>query len=154
MSEQPAAPAVDFQALIQGFCDEIGWKIAEINEKRAVLGFNMESGRSQTLFILRFDDTLEFSVPSIAAFESEDQIPHQLSTMLLQRSSQKKIGFWCIEQIGGKQTFEYMHNERLEHLNATFFAQVVESLINECDYFEGTLAEMMNQGNQGAQQEP
>ena len=92
---------VNFAGTIKKYCSAIGWKIADLNDKRGILRFSMESGRNQTLYIIRYESTLEFSVPSIAAFDSEDNIPHHLSTILMKRSAERKIGFWCIEKIGG-----------------------------------------------------
>lgn len=135
---------VNFRNTIQKYCNEVGWKIYDSNDKRVILQFNMESGRKQTLYIIRFESTLEFSVPSMASFSSVDDIPHYLSTLLLQRSSERKIGFWCIEKIGEKQTYSHMHNAELELINVSYFTKVVRALINECDDFEGTLIKMLN----------
>lgn len=130
---------VNFKSTVQKYCAQNGWKIAEINNERAILKFGMESGRSQTLYIIRYASTLEFSVPSIAIFDSEDSVPHYLSTLLLKRNSEKKIGFWCIEQIGGKHVFSFMHNAELQLLTSDYFGSVVRVLIGECDNFEGVL---------------
>ncbi len=136
--------SMNFKGTVQKYCAQQGWKIADIDDKHAVLRFTMNSGRNQTLYIIRYDSTLEFSVPSLAAFDSEDQIPHYLSTILLKRSSQRKIGFWCIEQIGGKQVYSCMHNAEMKLIDADYFAQIVRVLVNECDDFEDTLLKMLN----------
>lgn len=133
---------MNFQGTIKRYCDQIGWKIADINEKRAVIKFSMRSGRTQSLWIVRYDTTLEFSVPSMAQFDSEDRIPHYLSTILLKRSAQNKIGFWCIEQISGKSVFSCMHNAEMSLINAEYFQKVVNALVTECDTFEGILIDM------------
>ena len=134
---------VNFMSTIQKYCAQAGWKIAEIDNEHAVLRFDMDSGRRQTLFILRFESTLEFSVPSMAVFDSENDIPHFLSTLLLKRSSENKIGFWCIEQIGGKHVYTCMHNAEMELIDSNYFTKVVRALIRECDNFEGTLIKVM-----------
>jgi len=136
---------VNFKSTVQKYCQLIGWKIAEIDDKHAVLKFSMDSGRNQNLWIIRYESTLEFSVPSMANFDSEDNIPHYLSSLLLKRNSQKKIGFWCIEEIGGKHIYSYMHNTELQLINTEYFQYVVRALINECDEFEGILINMLNQ---------
>lgn len=136
---------VNFKSTVQKYCQQIGWKIAEIDDKHAVLKFSMDSGRNQNLWIIRYESTLEFSVPSMANFDSEDNIPHYLSSLLLKRNSQKKIGFWCIEEIGGKHIYSYMHNAELQLINVEYFQDVVRTLINECDKFEGILIDMLNQ---------
>jgi hypothetical protein len=134
---------VNFSGTIKKYCSANGWKIAELNDKRAILRFGMESGRSQVLFIIRYESTLEFSVPSMAAFDSEDQIPHYLSTLLLKRSSENKYGFWCIEQIGGKHVYSCMHNAEMQLIDSNYFATVVRALLKECDDFEGILMKML-----------
>ena len=134
---------VNFANTIMKYCAANGWKVADLNNKRAILRFSMSSGRNQTLYIIRYESTLEFSVPSMAAFDSEDDIPHFLSTLLLKRSAEKKIGFWCIEKIGGKHVYSCMHNAEMQLIDSNYFAKVVRQLINECDDFEGTLIQIL-----------
>jgi len=131
--------AANFKNTVKGYCSQIGWNIAEIDDDRAILIFNMESGREQRLFIIRFGETIEFSVPSLLQTEDEDEIPHELSTMLLKRNSSTTFGFWAIETIGEKFTFTIMHNAQIELINVDLFAAVVKSLISECDELEGIL---------------
>jgi hypothetical protein len=135
---------VNFSSTIKKYCATQGWKIADLNSERAILRFAMESGRDQTLFIIRYESTLEFSVPSMAAFESEENMPHFLSTLLMKRSSEKKIGFWCIERIGDKSVYSYMHNAEMQLIDSDYFAKVVRALITECDDFEGVLIQLLS----------
>ncbi len=134
---------VNFRTTIQRYCSQVGWKIAEIDNKHATLKFSMDSGRDQTLYIIPYESTLEFSVPSMAIFNTEDDIPHFLSTFLLQRSAEKKIGFWCIEKVGGKFVYSYMHNAEIQLIDVNYFAKVVRALIKECDDFEGVLIDIL-----------
>lgn len=136
--------SVNFVSTIQKYCAANGWKIANLNNGRAILRFNMSSGRTQTLYIIRYDTTLEFSVPSGAQFNSEDSIPHFLSTILLKRSSEKKIGFWCIEQIEGAHVYSCMHNAEMQLIDSNYFAHVVMALIKECDEFEEILLRLLS----------
>ncbi len=133
---------VNFQKTVNKYCAKIGWNIAELTDKKAVLDFEMDSGRTQRLYIIRYDTTLEFSVPSIYHFESTDDIPHFISTILMQKNSTKKIGFWCIEEISDEQYYSVMHNAEIELMNEDYFAQVVRTLINDCDDFETTIEKM------------
>jgi len=133
----------NFERTIRKYCSANGWKIADLNSRRAILKFSMNSGRNQTLYIIRFESRLEFAVHSMAAFDSEEDVPHILSTMLLKRSAQLKIGFWCIEEIGGKQVYSCMHNAEMELLNSDFFANVVTALIKECDDFEDVIKQIV-----------
>lgn len=144
MSFENLFSGVNFATTIQRYCDAIGWKVADLNNQRAMLRFNMDSGREQTLFILRYESTVEFSVPSVAAFDSDQNIPHVLSTLLLQRNAERKVGFWCIEKISGKYVYSCMHNAELQLLNEAYFAAVVRALVMECDDFEGTLSRILS----------
>jgi hypothetical protein len=144
MSMASLFSGVNFSSTIKKYCATQGWKIADLNSERAILRFAMESGRDQTLFIIRYESTLEFSVPSMAAFESEENMPHFLSTLLMKRSSEKKIGFWCIERIGDKSVYSYMHNAEMQLIDSDYFAKVVRALITECDDFEGVLIQLLS----------
>lgn len=131
--------AANFKSTVKNYCQQIGWKIADIDDKHATLIFTMDSGRDQRLFLIRYEETIEFSVPSLIQIADEDDIPHQISTVLLKRNASKIYGFWAIEEINKKYTFSIMHNAQLELMNVDFFAAVVRSLISECDEFEDML---------------
>jgi len=134
----------NFAKTIKTYCAANSWNIAKLNSNQAILRFGMDSGRDQTLYITRYETTLEFSVPSIAIFDSEDSIPHYLSTLLLRRSSEKKIGFWCIEHLGGKYVYSCMHNAEMQLIDNDYFTKVVIALISECDDFEEALIQMLD----------
>lgn len=127
---------VNFQSTIQRYCGLQGWKIADIKSDHAVLMFGMTSGRSQVLHILKFDSTLEFSVQSNQQFDLIDDVPGYLSTVLLKRNCQGKIGFWCLEQISQKYVFSYMHNAEMSLIDGDYFARVVRVLTQEVDELE------------------
>ncbi len=133
----------NFRGTIQRYCNANGWRIADLNDRRAILRFDMNSGRTQTLYIIKYESTLEFSVPSMLAFDSPDKLPHFISSLLLERNSENKIGFWCIETIGNKKVYSYMHNAEMSLLDANFFGRVVTALIKECDTLEGIVLDMM-----------
>ena len=89
----------NFQSTIMRYCNQIGWQIYEINASKAILQFNMTSGTTQTLFILRYDTTLEFSCPSGLKFDTFDYIPHGLSSYLLVENSKFKELMITVESI-------------------------------------------------------
>ncbi len=132
-----------FISTIGGYCDKIGWTISDINDSRAILRFDMESGTVQTLFIIRYDNTLEFSCPSGIKFDETDDFPHGLSTFLMQKNSEFRIGFWCIEKLTGKQVFSIMHNAEISLINIEYFGKVVFRLIQQCDDFEQAVESML-----------
>lgn len=125
-----------FQATVREYCAQQSWKIADLNDRRAILRFVMDDDRTQTCYIIRYESTLEFSVPSELNFDTINDVPHFFSTLLLQRSRDKKFGFWCLEEIGDRQVFSCMHNAEMQLLDSEFFARVVAALIAECDEFE------------------
>lgn len=90
----------NFQNTIQRYCAQQRWRVADISDGNALLRFTMESGRDQSVFIFKYDTTLEFSVPSALSFDTMDEVPHYISTLLLKRNSDKKIGFWSLMETG------------------------------------------------------
>lgn len=126
----------DFVSLTQGFCDQIGWEIAESDNDHALLQFQMSSGRSQVVLIVPYDSALEFSVPSRLVFDREDDLPHRLSTLLLLRNAQSKYSFWTIEATDNRYFYSCMQNARTELLDTSYFKRVVETLVEESDAFE------------------
>lgn len=136
--------STNFRSTIQRYCNQLGWRINDINNSRAILKFEANSGNSQTLFIIRYDNTLEFSVPSGLKFYSLDDVPGWMSTLLLSRNSQFKLGFWCIEEISNQQVFSMMHNAEISLMNVDYFRKVVLKLVNDCDEFEVAISRAMN----------
>jgi hypothetical protein len=121
----------NYRLTIQRYCSELGWNILDINDRRTIMRFTMKSGNTQTLFILRYDTTLEFSVPSGVKFATKDDVPGWISTLLLSENSNYKTGFWSIEDIGGKQTFSIMHNAEISvtaHRNKVAVSQTEPKL--------------------------
>ncbi len=130
----------DFKANITRDAQDNEWTLAEISDDRAVLKLEGESGREQTVYILKYPHTVEFSVPSELSFRTDRNLG-EASTYLLQHNSDLRIGFWCLEKIEGRWTFEIMHNEPLDQLEGDYFGDIVESLVKECDDFETAMAE-------------
>lgn len=135
---------INYQSTIRNYCKQLGWQIAEINDRRTILKFTMESGTEQTLFIILYDNTLEFSCPSGLKFGDIEDVPGWLSTMLLDKNSNYKVGFWAIETIGGKYHFSIMHNAEISLIDVDYFRTVVLRLINECDKLEQMIAKALN----------
>lgn len=134
----------NFRSTIHRYCNQLGWRINDINDRRAILKFGADSGNTQTLFIIRFENTLEFSVPSAIKFNSLDDVPGWMSTMLLSKNTEHKIGFWCIETIEHRKVFSVMHNAEISLLNVDYFGKVVLKLVNECDEFEQSVAKALS----------
>ncbi|GAX40241.1 hypothetical protein NIES4075_12040 [Tolypothrix sp. NIES-4075] len=133
----------NFRSTIQRYCNQLGWNIYDINERKAILRFNADSGNTQTLFIIKYQNTLEFSVPSALKFNSIDDVPGSLSSLLLSKNSKFKLGFWCLEEIENMQIFSIMHNAEISLINAEYFTKVVLRLVDECDTLEQTVAKAL-----------
>ena len=131
-----------FRQTIEDYCSGLKWAIREIDNRHAVLTFEMESGQEQVLYILRYESTLEFSVPSAVGFDTADEVPGHLSTLLLRHSAEKKIGFWCLEEIGEKLVFSCMHNAELQLIDVDYFAAVARALTSRCEAFEQAVREL------------
>lgn len=132
-----------FRSTIEGYCRTIGWKISSIDNDMAVIKFDMDSGSTQTLLIVKYDSTLEFSCPSGLKFDDIDEIPHYLSTFLLSKNAEYKLGFWCIQKIVGKQFFSIIHNAEISLIDVNYFGKVVIRLVEECDEFEQSLEKLI-----------
>lgn len=132
----------EFNEYVSRMCLANGWKITESDEDHAVIQFGVDNKRTQTLFIFGFDEALEFSVPSFAAFESLDAVPHIISSTLLQINAKTKLGFWCLEQIGDRLVYTFMHNAKGKNIDETGFGEIVNTLIQRVDEFEGLLEKM------------
>lgn len=130
----------NYRSTIQRYCNQLGWRIGDINDRRTIINFTMDSGNTQTLFIIRYDTTLEFSVPSGVKFNSDNDIPGWMSTLMLKENSNYKIGFWSIEEINNRPTFSIMHNAEISLIDVSYFQKVVMKLIRECDKFEQTVS--------------
>lgn len=147
----PNTPVIDFMPFITRMCAPHNWIVREVDNEHAVIEFSLDKTRSQTLFIFGFDDDVEFSVPSFAAFESLEKVPHFISSSLLQINAKTKIGFWCMEQIGDKLVYTYMHNASLSQLDEKLFGEIVLTIVQRVDEFENLLIKMSNEGNHSSE---
>ncbi len=138
-AEESTAPG-PFEARMRALAAANGWVTYDLNAKRAVIKFDVPSGRKQTLYAIDLGEVVELSVPSVLVFDTVDEVPHDLAVTCLRRSARTKVGFWCLEQIEGKQAFSFMWNLQLRHLDAQTFGEVVRALVVGCDALESDLA--------------
>jgi len=136
-----------FLTFISRMCEANKWKITESDSEHVVIQFAVNEARSQTLFIFGFDNSLEFSVPSFAAFDSLEDVPHLISSTLLQINAKTKIGFWCLEQIGNRFVYTYMHNTVMENVTTESFGEIVSSIIERVEEFESLLTKISGESN-------
>ena len=134
----------NYQSTIMKYCNQLGWGISEINNSRTILKFEADSGITQTIFIIRYEDTLEFSCPSGLKFQNRNNIPDGMSSYLLCENSKYKVGFWAIEIINDKSVFSIMHNAEMSLIDLRYFRTVVLQLVKECDKFEQAYSKALN----------
>jgi hypothetical protein len=136
-----------FLVFITKMCEAHQWKIKELDDEHVVIQFAVNETRSQTLFIFGFDNSLEFSVPSFAAFDSLENLPHLISSTLLQVNAKTKIGFWCLEQIGDQLVYTFMHNTSMDNVTEEIFGEIVTSIIQRVEEFESLLIKMSDEAD-------
>jgi hypothetical protein len=134
--------AEDFWTFVKRMCSNNQWLMREADYEHAVIEFAVDGSRTQTLFIFNMDNDLEFSIPSFAAFDSLEKVPHFISSSLMQINAKTKIGFWCLEQIGEKLVYTYMHNAVMSKLDEADFKEIVTTLITRVEDFENLLIKM------------
>ena len=96
----------------------------------------------QRIYICKYDSILEFSVPSAAVFDCLDDIPDVISSILLTKNAEYKLGSWCLEKIQGKAVYSIMQNVDINYVDFAYFVKLVHFLISECDKFDGFLVEL------------
>jgi hypothetical protein len=131
-----------FEKAIKGFCEGLGWKLSECKDDFARLDFTMDSERSQAIFIWDYEDVIEFSVPSVAALRSDPGLPGQLSALLLEKNRKLKTGCWCYDSDEDSTAVTIMANVRSDKLDQDYFGDVVNSLLDQCDAFDGCVWEI------------
>ena len=134
---------MSFKNDMKSYCRQAGWSIDSIEDDHLTIRFSMESGREQIVYIINYNSIIEFSVPSIAMFNNQDDIPHNISTELLQKNSKFGIGAWSIETIGENYVYSVMYNCTLEELGGELFEKVVLTLRDECDTFDCVVQEIL-----------
>ncbi|MCX6082109.1 MAG: hypothetical protein NTW32_21485 [Chloroflexi bacterium] len=107
----------DFEKIIQDFAEHLEWEI-DWNSENASVDFEIEPGEVQTVFITNNGETVEFDVFSKYYFESEEDIPHPVSTQLLMRNTDLEVGAWVLEKLDDGWHFSVMYNEDLDTLDS------------------------------------
>ncbi|OIP71192.1 MAG: hypothetical protein AUK48_12805 [Oscillatoriales cyanobacterium CG2_30_44_21] len=133
----------NYQQTIRRYCNQLGWTISDINDRRTIIKFSMDSGTTQTAFIIRYDTTLEFSYPSGLKFDTQEDVPGWLSTLMLCENATYKVGFWCIENIDNRQVLSMMHNAEISLIDVNYFQKVVMQTVTKCDQLEQNVSKAL-----------
>ncbi len=125
-----------FEAAIRRYCEEYGWEIDQFTNDIAVLNFESDSGTVQTVAIFPLKDMVSFVAHSDLGFDSDDDIPHRLSTHLLRSNSGLLLGSWSIDDIHSKSVFALKHDDEMRVMDAHRFERIVRYLVKACGEFE------------------
>jgi hypothetical protein len=135
-----------FKSQVQNYCSSAGWKVSEADNEHAVVKFDMPSGRTQSVLITQNnDENMSFLVVSMFKFDTEDKVPHFLSTILMKRNTAIMIGKWGINVVGETHVYTVGHSLDMNLTNADQFKKVVLILVKECDDLESVLMKVINQ---------
>ena len=132
-----------FEKLINDIAENLEWEI-EWENGMASIDFEAESGNVLTLYITENEGSIQFDVTSEAGFDSEENISHEISTLLLKRNVLLDVGAWAIEQWGEEWYFAVMfvtNAEELEPMPYETIQSKVDLLVEECDEFNTIWAE-------------
>lgn len=130
-----------FRQAIEKFAQELEWEVSELEDDRAVFEFEMESGNELSVYLDVDEDTLIFSVPSVAVFDLEEDIKDKVSTVLLKRNAEAETGFWALEELEDGWGYVLYHEQKLvsgdfeRDLDPETFRYIVDSLLEECEEF-------------------
>jgi hypothetical protein len=128
-----------FRTLIESITSEMDWEISEIDDESAVIELDAESGSEMTLYASSDEETVEFDVPSLAVMEKESDIQGNVSTFLLKRNADLRVGAWVLEEVDDGWCYSVMYNEDLEVLQKMAKDGIISNLITiveECDRFD------------------
>ncbi len=128
-----------FRTLIESIASEMDWEISEIDDESAVIELEAESGSEMTLYASSDEETVEFDVPSLAVMEKESDIQGNVSTFLLKRNADLRVGAWVLEEVDDGWCYSVMYNEDLEVLQKMAKDGIISNLITiveECDRFD------------------
>jgi hypothetical protein len=134
-----------FQDLLTNFSRKLDWNALRIDAETAEFDLEAESEEIHTLLVTLHDDELvEFDVPSSAVFESEDEVPGQISTLLLKRNMQLPVGAWALEEFTEDWAYSFIWTTSLadlEKMPPDELAENIASMIEEVDEFDAMWAE-------------
>jgi|GEM_PF-5270550 len=138
-----AAEEKKFQEMIDDIAENNEWEV-EWNEGMASIDFEAESGNVITLYITFNEGVVEFDMTSEAGFASEEEIPSELSTLLLKRNSLLSVGAWAVEDWDGEWYYSLLYNTTLAELEPMEYETIqekVDAMVEEVDEFNGIWAE-------------
>jgi hypothetical protein len=134
-----------FQEAVEDACDAAEWEIDEIDDLQACIKYVASSGALFAVQVVCAEARLLFILSSKYSYDSEDDVPHPISTTLLLQNSGPRIGWWCMNrQDDGQCTFMLTHEEPFQDLDVSRFIKIIQHLAAELDEFETAINEAEN----------
>lgn len=122
----------NFVETITTFCQNSDFKCKEIDETTVSVRLKLtESKVKIPIYIKRFDDTIEFWLPTFWQYDNIDEIPHHLSSQFMIFGSMYKYYFWCICERGDKLIISIMHNIEFSQMDVEIFKIIIKAMTFE-----------------------
>lgn len=131
--------AAKFQDMVQSVSSQQAWQVASLSDGAAELHIETYPGNIRVCHIVNRLGTVSFFAPTNLSFDSLNEVPHQMSTLLLSRNDSRAIGFWCLEELAEKHTFTCMHMAKIQYMDADDLSKIVVNIVSECDSFEQSI---------------
>jgi hypothetical protein len=129
-----------FKDIITDFAETLEWDTSAIEKDSAEFEFETESGSTHTMWAtLNEDGVVEFDIPSIAEFENEEDIPDEVSTLLMKRNADLIVGGWALEEWDEAWYFSLLWTinlAELENMTHEDFQKHIFMMVEEVDEFE------------------
>ena len=129
----------NFKEIMQAFAQHLGWEADEIDESQAHFLLTNDDGEDQELMIFSEGEQVEIIAPSLVGFTSEDELPHDVSTELLQRNADLDVGAWTLIDLDSELLYALRWTLDLDALAAIErdrFGEIAADLLRECADFD------------------
>ena len=113
-------------------------EVVEINENICFLRLEMNSGENHLLYIFNYNDVLLFNVKSALIFDAFEEIPGNISALLLKRNADSdfSLGAWGIIKYDDGFCFVFAYHSDMASMNQVCFSKIIHNLTLEIIYFE------------------
>ena len=135
----------NFEKKIKSFCQPPRYDLSKLEDGLALLVVHPEASEKMDehiMMIRDIDDILQFSMASHIMMAPGEEIPHHLSSTLLEINSESLMGFWSLERVDNPEiafVFSYGNNVSKMLLNKKLFDEVVTDMLESC----GSLYQMI-----------
>lgn len=123
-----------FKSIMETLCEEHQWNLFRVDADEAEFG--IDGGGEKRVRATRSGSTIRLSVPSSIVFKSEAEQPQSISKRMLERNAVSNPGCWCVEKLADASVYSCTHNLRLKHLDGSYFREIAQGLVQECDAVE------------------